>query len=164
MAKGEFSDSLMSSNVQFIHGVCVCKGVYGMEVSTETSCFWQMSQSIQDINLVERLSSPYLWNFKKRQHFLLSITSPNPDFFSYIHWHLGHSFCLISLTIIGGLPWWLSDSKFTCNVEDAGSIPGSGRSPGEGNDNPLQYSCLGNPIDKETWRDTVHRVAKSWMQ
>ena len=44
---------------------------------------------------------------------------------------------------------------------DVGSIPGSGRSPREGNDNPLQYSCLENPMDRGTWRATVHRVAKS---
>ena len=45
-------------------------------------------------------------------------------------------------------PWWLSGKEFTCQVEDAGSIPGSGRSPGGGNGNPLQYSCLGNPMDR----------------
>ena len=44
---------------------------------------------------------------------------------------------------------------------DAGSITGSGRSPGEGNVNPLQYSCLGNPMDRGTWWDTVHGAAKS---
>ena len=43
---------------------------------------------------------------------------------------------------------------------DAGSIPESGRSPGGGNSNPLQYSCLGNPIDREAWQATVHDVAK----
>ena len=43
---------------------------------------------------------------------------------------------------------------------DASSIPGLGRSPGEGNDNPLQYSCLGNPIDRGAWEATVHEVAK----
>ena len=41
-----------------------------------------------------------------------------------------------------------------------GLIPGSGRSPGEGNDNPLQYSCPENPTDRRTWRDTAHGVAK----
>ena len=41
-----------------------------------------------------------------------------------------------------------------------GSIPGSGRSPGEGNGNPLQYSCLGNPMDRGAWQATVHGVAK----
>ena len=45
-----------------------------------------------------------------------------------------------------------------------GSIPGSGRSPGEGNGNPLQYSCLGNPMDRGAWWATVHRVAKSQTQ
>ena len=46
-----------------------------------------------------------------------------------------------------------------CNVGDLGSIPGSGRSPGEGNGNPLQYSCLENPMDRGAW--WVHGVAKS---
>ena len=43
---------------------------------------------------------------------------------------------------------------------DEGSIPGSGKSPGEGNGNPLRYSCLGNPMDRGTWWTTVHRVTK----
>ena len=43
---------------------------------------------------------------------------------------------------------------------DAGSIPGSGRAPGEGNGSPLQYSCLGNLMDREAWRATVHGVKK----
>ena len=44
---------------------------------------------------------------------------------------------------------------------DADSIPGSGRSPGDGNSNPLQYSCLENPMDRGAWWTTVHGVAKS---
>ena len=47
------------------------------------------------------------------------------------------------------------------NSGDSGSIPGSRRSPGEGNDNPLQYSCLGNPMEGGAWWDTVHGVTKS---
>ena len=55
-----------------------------------------------------------------------------------------------------------SDGKeATCNAGDPGSIPRSGRSPGGENDNPLQYSCLGNPMDRGAWWATVHRVAKS---
>ena len=46
------------------------------------------------------------------------------------------------------------------DAEDSDSIPGSGRSPGEGNDNPLQYSGLENPMDRGAWWDTVHGVAK----
>ena len=49
-------------------------------------------------------------------------------------------------------------------VRDLGSIPGSGRSPGEGNGNPLQYSCLENPMDGGAWWATVHGVAKSRTQ
>ena len=52
----------------------------------------------------------------------------------------------------------------TCNMGDLGSIPGSGRSPGEGNGNPLQYSCLENPMDRRAWRATVHGVTKSQTQ
>ena len=48
------------------------------------------------------------------------------------------------------------------NAEDVGSIPGSGQSPGEGNGNPLQYSCLENSMDRGAWRATVHGIAKSW--
>jgi len=47
------------------------------------------------------------------------------------------------------------------DVRDAGLIPRSGRSPGGGHGNPLQYSCLENPMDRGAWRATVHRVAKS---
>ena len=46
------------------------------------------------------------------------------------------------------------------NAGDTGSIPGWGRFPGEGNGNPLQYSCLGNPMDREAWRATAHGVSK----
>ena len=55
-----------------------------------------------------------------------------------------------------------SDGKESaCNVGDLGSISGLGRSPGEGNGNPLQYSCLENPMDRGAWRATVHGVAES---
>ena len=62
-----------------------------------------------------------------------------------------------SLSFDGG-----SDSKESaCNVGDLGLIPGLGRSPGEGNGNPLQYSCLENPMDGGAWGARVHGVAKS---
>ena len=47
------------------------------------------------------------------------------------------------------------------DIRDAGSIPGSGRCPGEGNENPLQYSCLENSMDRGTWQAIIHRIAKS---
>ena len=56
-----------------------------------------------------------------------------------------------------------SDDKASAyNAGDPGSIPGSGRSLGEGNGNPLQYSCLENPMDEGSWQATDHGVAKSW--
>ena len=47
------------------------------------------------------------------------------------------------------------------DMRDAGSIPGSGKSPGEGHRNPLQYACLENPMDREAWQAPVHGVTKS---
>ena len=47
------------------------------------------------------------------------------------------------------------------DTRDLGSIPGSGRYPGEGNGNPLEFSCLENPMDREAWRATVHGITKS---
>ena len=56
-----------------------------------------------------------------------------------------------------------SDGKASvCNAGDLGSIPGLGRSPGEGNGTPLQYSCWEDPMDGGTWWATVHGVAKRW--
>ena len=49
-------------------------------------------------------------------------------------------------------------------IRDAGSVHGSGRSPAGGHGKPLQYSCLENPLDREAWRATVHRVAESQTQ
>ena len=60
-----------------------------------------------------------------------------------------------------GFPGGSEVKVFACNVGDLGSIPGSGRSPGERNGNPLQYSCLENPMDGGAWWAIVHGVAKS---
>ena len=62
-----------------------------------------------------------------------------------------------------GFPGGLEGKEYACNAVDMGLIPGFGKSPGEGNGNPLQYSCLENPRDRGAWRTTVHGVAKSWM-
>ena len=62
---------------------------------------------------------------------------------------------------MSGCPWWLSGKESTCTEGDTGLIPGWGRCPG----NPLQYSCLGNPVDRGAWQAIVHGVAKSrtWL-
>ena len=61
-----------------------------------------------------------------------------------------------------GFPGGSDGKESACNVGDPGLIPGSGSSLGEGNGNPLQYSCLGNHMDRGAWWGTVHGVAKSW--
>ena len=61
-------------------------------------------------------------------------------------------------------PGGSDDKESACTVKDSGLIPGTGRSPGEGNGNPLQYSCLENPMDRGAWWAAVHGVAKSWTR
>ena len=63
-----------------------------------------------------------------------------------------------------GFPGGSEVKASTCSAGDLGSIPGSGRFPGEGNGNPLQYSCLENPMDGGAWWTIVHGVAKSWTR
>ena len=65
-----------------------------------------------------------------------------------------------------GLLQWLSGNESVCNAGDAGdvgSISWLGKSPGGGHGKPLQYSCLGNPMERGVWQATVHGVAKSQM-
>ena len=59
-----------------------------------------------------------------------------------------------------GFPRSLVGKESACDAGDLGSIPGSGRSPGEGNGKPLQYSCLENPMDGGAWQAVVHGVAR----
>ena len=63
-----------------------------------------------------------------------------------------------------GFPGGSEDKASTCNAGDPGLIPGLGRSPGEGNGSPLQYSCLENPMDRGTCQATVYGIAKSRTQ
>ena len=63
-----------------------------------------------------------------------------------------------------GFPYGSDGKKSTCSVGDLGSIPGSGKSPGGGNGNSLQYSCLENPMDRGVWQATVHGVSKNGTQ
>ena len=76
----------------------------------------------------------------------------------FLHWFPEAYWAPTDLGFPGG-----SDGKASaCNVGDPGSIPRSGRSPGEGNGIPLQHSCLENPMDGGAWQATVYGVAKSW--
>ena len=66
----------------------------------------------------------------------------------------------INIYTLWGFPGGSDCKESACNAGDPGSIPGSGRSPGEGNDSPLQYSCLENPMDSGAWWATVHGGGK----
>ena len=72
----------------------------------------------------------------------------------------GHVLIMMT-TMYWGFPGGSNGEESACNVRDLGSIPGLGRSPGEGDGNPLQYSCLENPMDRGAWWATVHGVAKT---
>ena len=63
-----------------------------------------------------------------------------------------------------GFPGGSDGKESACNAGDLGSIPGSGKSPEEGNDSPFKYSCLENPEDREAWRATAYGVAKNWTR
>ena len=79
--------------------------------------------------------------------------------------------CYVMALVLRSLQWkryrhrpllrWLSGKEFACSAGDVGSTPGLGRSPGEGNSNPLQYSCLENSMVRGAWWATVFGVAKS---
>ena len=71
---------------------------------------------------------------------------------------------MLIMTLGMGFPGGSDGKASVHNMEDLGSIPGLGRSPGEGNGNPLQYLCLENPMDGGAWEATVHGVAKSRRQ
>ena len=76
----------------------------------------------------------------------------------------GQFFAFPIFLALPGFPGGSEVKASAWNVGDPGSIPGLGRSPGEGNGNPLQYSCLENPMDRGAWWATVHGVAKSLTQ
>ena len=84
-----------------------------------------------------------------------------------LHWqadslplsHQGSPIC-ISLKVQRNIPRWLSGEESICNVQNVGLISGLGRSPGEGHGNPLQCSCLGNPMDRVDWQSIVHGVTR----
>ena len=63
-----------------------------------------------------------------------------------------------------GVSWWLSGKEHACNAGDMGLIPGLQRSPGGGNGNPLQYSCLEKPMGRGAWQATAHGVIMSETQ
>ena len=99
------------------------------------------------------------------------INSAVVNFIYYACLGVGASTCLLRTSIhsayvehllrVWGFPGDSDDKESACNVGDPGLIPGSGKSSGEGNGNPLQYSCLENSMDRGAWQAIVHGVTKS---
>ena len=86
----------------------------------------------------------WLFSLNMFSRFTHIVSCIKTSFFCPIFFYCGQ------IHIIFGLPSWLSGKDLPANGEDASSISESGRSPGEGNSNPVQYSCLGNSMDRET--------------
>ena len=78
--------------------------------------------------------------------------------------YLFKKFFQSSYKLLEGFTGCSDGKESTCNVEDKGSVPGLGRSLGEGNGKPLQYSCLENLMDRGAWWATSHEVANSWIR
>ena len=141
----------------YVEGICML--VYCSVVSSDVSESWK---------LVELLlaKSCFQWMGISGQDLIVNLSMVFWPFFSRI--------CLLLGEFEGRLgflkqrwPYYLgfpgsSDSKeFSCSAGNTGSIPGSGRSPGEGNGYPLQYSCLENSMDRGAWQTTVHGVQRA---
>ena len=88
-----------------------------------------------------------MFSFLLGYHFSWDICFNTLYDFIFFSWVIFKNWCIIAL----GLPWLLSCKESSCNAGDVGSILGLGRSPGEGNGNPLQCSCLENPMDRGAW-------------
>ena len=100
----------------------------------------------------------YAWyNSRKHRYSICDCYTWKGVHWRSLVWHIFSSF-------LDAFPGGSEAKASACNAGDQGSIPGSGRSPGEGNGNPLQYSCLENPMDGGAWWATIHRVAKSRTQ
>ena len=78
----------------------------------------------------------------------------------FLGWEDPHRRDRLPISVFLGFPCGSAGKDSTCNAGDLGLIPGLGRSPGKGNGNPVQYSCLGNPMDRGAWWATVHGVPK----
>ena len=158
----------------------LCLRIYSQNVNPYPSYHLVWSTLIMANSLLLRLLSFYPCNhfnlcsvlkrilfsakFCKNFHYLLSsyIKIFRYLFFEFVILHFDCFFLYQR-----GSPSCLSCKESTCSAGATGyrsSIPGSRRSPGEGNDNPLQYSCLENPIDKGFWRAIVHEVSKSHLK
>ena len=155
-------------------------GAHGLSCLDENSSMWNLPGpgieafslhwQVNSYPLYYRGCSPVVLDVVCHQHLWNSCLLTWPDRWSVQRrTSVGKNcpYCLLSeigyFRITAGLPWWLSDKESTCSAGDTSSVPRLGQSLGGGNCNPLQYSCLKNPMDWGALQATVQRVAESDM-
>ena len=113
---------------------------------------------------------PQCHTIQKNNKLLFNILFDYPPLCHILGWALIYCFFIRqqfwnNIFYRNGLSRWLSGKESSCQAGDKGLIPGSERSPGEGNGNPLRYSCLENCVDRGAWRAAVHEVAQNqtWL-
>ena len=144
------------------------------------SSAWKWKVKVKSLSRVRLPATPWTAAHQappsmgfSRQEYCSRVLSPSPShpsrlwkcLFMFRYFSLSlFFFFLLSCMAYAGFPGGSVVKNLPAELETEGSIPGSGRSPGGGNVNPLQYSCLGNPMDRGAWQAIVHGVAKSWTQ
>ena len=155
---------------------CVCK--LGFEFNTNKIRFffleiiiWNTWEKWPDLWLQITFSPPFLSFLLLHFLHLSCLLNPHSFFFMLTVWPLvqillNTSYLAFTLSFRGfpGGPVVKNTSASIGDAGDAGSIPGSGRCSGGGHGNPLQYSCLGKPMDRGAWWAMVYVVAKSWTR
>ena len=114
----------------------------------ESTPFYIPSNSMLMFQFLHTLINTYYYVF------LITVILVDVEWYLFVV-----SICIFLKTT--GFPDGSDSKKSACNAGDVGSVPGLGRSPGEGNGSPLQYSCLKSPMDRGAWRVTVHGIAES---
>ena len=147
------------------------------EHAPQTACFQKEEKHIPNISFKNSLSRLCLYPREGRGNPLQYSCLENPMYrgawqatvhrgaksWTWLKWLSMHAYTFIFIiytTYIWGFPHSTVGKESSCNAEDLGLIPGSGRSPVEGNGNPLQYSCLENLMDRGEWQATVHVVTR----
>ena len=131
-----------------------------MTVTTlEAACHDDMTAYIKGLEGSRHSESLRGWLFQLAHSSDTSMSTLTVSVASHLDSDLQDSLFIAGNTT-PGLPWWLRGRESACQARDVNSVPELGRSSREGNGNPLQYSCLGNPTDRGAWQSTVHGVTK----
>ena len=133
--------------------------------TTAFPCFWKFKNTWVSSNI--RIYFPFII-LSKKCHFSWGLFHFTPSFFLFCTlssmysniFHKTNSYPSFNKLV---LPRWLTDKESACNAGDMGSIPGLGRSSGEGNGNPLEYSGLESPMDKRAWQSTGLQKNQTWL-